>query len=286
PPTRDEIALAALRSTARQSNFQPFFTHKRVDQDDDSEGSDEGSDQEEEVEEDSGNESEGPEMDKSKEKAKAKGKGKGKGRAKEKNAPKYIWFPQPQTMPNFLYSYFIDVVHGLVTQREASSRAFKRPELFKKTKSKHASLWLVPPDPTFALASHSFIRKNSLLPRVFLWLPRFLVNFLACPRCGRALDKNGLIPPRRITDVEDNFYIVTWQYYCRHDGCKKTYRGWSPSLLDSLPGTIRLAFPAVLSRKRGLSLNVMTQLRVCNQHKMGPAGVRSLLVEAHTLKFN
>ena len=47
-----------------------------------------------------------------------------------------------------------------------------------------------------------------------------------------------------------------------------------------------MAFPATLSHRAGLSRNVISQLRVGNQHKMGPSGVRSLLFEMHTLHFN
>jgi hypothetical protein len=49
---------------------------------------------------------------------------------------------------------------------------------------------------------------------------------------------------------------------------------------------LRLAFPAMLSRKGGLSRRVVSQLRVGNQHKMGPSGVQSLLYEMHTLRFS
>jgi hypothetical protein len=56
--------------------------------------------------------------------------------------------------------------------------------------------------------------------------------------------------------------------------------------LNSLPAWLHLSFPAVLSRKSGLSRNVISQLRVGNQHKMGPTGVRSLLLEMHTMRFN
>jgi hypothetical protein len=111
------------------------------------------------------------------------------------------------------------------------------------------------------------------------------VKGLHCPDCTSILEKNGALAPRRITDVEGSFYIVTWVYYCR-EGCKSHFHGWSRKLLDSLPPWLRLSFPAVLSCKSGLSQNVMSQLRVGNQHKMGPTGVRSLLLEMHTLHFN
>ena len=120
-----------------------------------------------------------------------------------------------------------------------------------------------------------------------MWLPHFLVSQLKCPTlgCTKVLEKNGALKPRRITDIEDSFWIVSWQYYCR-EGCKKSFRGWSKQLMGSLPAFLRLAFPAVLSRKQGLSNRLLTQLRVTNQHKMGPAGVRGLLLELHTKCFN
>ena len=93
------------------------------------------------------------------------------------------------------------------------------------------------------------------------------------------------VPPHCVVDIEDSFYVVTWAYYCRK-GCQSHFCGWTPSLLDSLPPYLRLAFPAVLSRKSGLSHRVLAQLRVGNQHTMGPSGVRSLLLELHTHRFN
>lgn len=123
-------------------------------------------------------------------------------------------------------------------------------------------------------------------PRVFLWMPHFFVNILHCPSCRSGiLEKNGALTPRRITDISDTFYIISWAYYCRK-GCKTHFAGWSTALIHSLPQYIQLAFPAVLSHRSGLSHQVITQLRVGNQHKMGPSGVRSLLLELHTLRFN
>ena len=60
----------------------------------------------------------------------------------------------------------------------------------------------------------------------------------------------------------------------------------SQAILTSLPLYLQLAFPAVLSQKGGLLCNVLTQLQVSNQHKMGPQGVHSLLLEMHTLCYS
>ncbi|KZT32687.1 hypothetical protein SISSUDRAFT_1133021 [Sistotremastrum suecicum HHB10207 ss-3] len=195
------------------------------------------------------------------------------------------WFRQPKKMPDWLYLYFRDTIRPMI-QKRADGKAgtgLLRPPGYANAPY---SFWVIPTDPAHYLYKGKLAPDILWRPRVFLWLPHFLVNKLHCPSClTKTLEKNGPIPPRRITDIDDSFYVVTWQYYCRN-GCKKCFNGWNPRLLNSLPRFIQLSFPAVLSRKGGLSHQVMTQLRVGNQHKMGPSGVRSLLFEMHTLRFN
>ena len=187
-------------------------------------------------------------------------------------------------MSDWLYRFFCDVVSPLLFTKDG--KHLSPPQIFGKNGSKPATFWIQPPEPVVSLTSHQFDPTILYRPRVFLWLPHFLVKDLMCPNCKKQiLEKNGACPPRRIVDIEDSFYVVTWTYYCRK-GCQSHFRGWTPSLLDSLPPYLRLAFPAVLSRRSGLSHRVLTQLRVGNQHKMGPSGVRSLLFELHTHRFN
>ncbi|KAK7012668.1 hypothetical protein R3P38DRAFT_3323885 [Favolaschia claudopus] len=190
------------------------------------------------------------------------------------------WFIQPKYMPNWLYRYFHHVIRPLVLRKEGNALA--QPITFT---SSFPSFWIYPPEPVFALTDHKFDPPTMYRPRVFLWLPHFFVSRMNCPDCGSKLEKNGALRPRRVVDVDDVFYIVSWAYYCR-DSCKHHFHGWSRKILDSLPAYLRLAFPAVLSRKSGLSRNVVNQLRVGNQHKMGPSGVRALLLESHTLRFS
>jgi hypothetical protein len=168
----------------------------------------------------------------------------------------------------------------MITQKEKGSLV--KPAVFTNTPP---SFWINPPEPIFALSEYKFDPFLMYCPRIFLWLPHFFVDDLRCPNCGEKLEKNGVLAPRRIVDIEDTFYIVSWAYYCRKS-CRAHFHGWSKKLLDSLPPYLRLAFPAILSRKSGLSCNVLNQLRVGNQHKMGPSGVRSLLLESHTLRFS
>jgi len=187
-------------------------------------------------------------------------------------------------MPNWLYAYFRDTIEPMIKKKDG--RNLVQPPAFTDAKS-HApsSFWIYPPEPTLVLRRQKFDPTILYLPRVFLWLPHFFVKTLNCPKCRKPLEKNGALRPRRITDVDDTFYIVSWAYYCRQS-CRAYFHGWSKPLLESLPAYLRLAFPATLSRMTGLSRNVMSLLRVGNQHKMGPSGVRALLYETHTLRFN
>ncbi len=146
-------------------------------------------------------------------------------------------------------------------------------------------LWIHSQEPVISLSVHRFEPTLLFCPRVLLWLVHFFVNVLSCPKCRKPLEKNGALPPRRVVDLKDSFYIVAWAYYCQQ-GCQAHFHGWSQHLLNSLPPYVCLAFPAVLSHKIGLSCNVVSTLCVGNQHKMGPSGVRSLLFEMHTCRFN
>jgi len=193
------------------------------------------------------------------------------------------WFLKPKTMSAWLYVYFAHKVQPLVMNKDRG-----RDLIPLKLYSSRTSFWLYPSEPCFALRYNHFDPVIHYRPRIFLWLPHFLVDEhrLHCPTCKEGiLEKNGALAPRTITDVDTTFYIVTWSYYCRK-GCQSWYSGYNQSLLESLPAYIRLAFPAVLSQKRGLSHNVISQLCIGNQHKMGLSGVRSLLNKTHTLHFN
>ncbi|KAG6825372.1 hypothetical protein H0H92_003927, partial [Tricholoma furcatifolium] len=197
------------------------------------------------------------------------------------------WFKKPKRMPDWLYQYFGRTIAPLIFTKEGRELAKPPPmsESYARTYSP-ASFWVTQPEPAILLARHCYNPSVLYQPRIFLWLPHFYVQKLYCPRCSTGiLEKNGALAPRRITDTNDSFYIISWAYYCRKQ-CKAYFSGWSNELMASLPAYLQHSFPATLSHKGGLSNNVVMQLRVANQHKMGPSGVRSLLFELHTHRFS
>ncbi|KAJ7431662.1 hypothetical protein B0H11DRAFT_1941390 [Mycena galericulata] len=252
PTTSQATSIEDLRRAARKSESSPFFT-RQIPFDI-------------EIEEDQADvddENDGPAPAIKKDGLKAR-----------------VWFKKPKRMPEWLYHYFGDTIQPLISQMNGKSLV--QPKCYAATPP---SLWVDPPDPVFTLSRRRFDPVLLYRPRVCLWLPHFLVHELLCPKCGNKLEKNGAVAPRRVTGIDASFYIVTWAYYCRN-GCKAYFHGWNRHLLRSLPAFVRMSFPAVISHQSGLSHEVMSILRVGNQHKMGPSGVRSLLFEMHTLRFN
>jgi hypothetical protein len=115
-----------------------------------------------------------------------------------------VWFAQPKYMPNWLYRHFPGVMRPMITQKREglagkTCRVYKHP----------AILWTNPPEPIFALLEYKFDLFLMYCPRIFLWLPHFFVDDLRCPNCRENLEKNGVLAPRRILDIEDTFYIVS-----------------------------------------------------------------------------
>ncbi|KAF5384343.1 hypothetical protein D9615_003177 [Tricholomella constricta] len=201
-------------------------------------------------------------------------------------AKRAAWFDKPKTMPNWLYKYFAEIIMPLIfTKDTKDARQLAKPPTFSETSTcrQPPSFWVHPPEPAILLSRRRFVPSTLYQPRVFLWLLHFYVNKLCCPDCASILEKNGALKPR--LDIEDSFYIVTWSYYCRK-GCRSHFHGWTKRFLYSLPAYLRMAFPAILLQKSGLSRNIILQLRVGNQHKMGPTGARSQLLEMHTTRFS
>ncbi|KAG6849716.1 hypothetical protein H0H93_006013 [Arthromyces matolae] len=264
PQVNSKDVLSSLREAAVHSQRRPFFTPRQPNT----------------FEAESSDESDGMESQNDDDFVPSKSPGPA---STNKLAPTIkAWFKRPKRMPEWLYSYFINTIGPLIFAKDGARLA---PPSTYSDVSRASSFWVRPSEPTFLLSRHRFDPTLFYRPRIFLWLPHFFVDELKCPKCHILLEKNGALTPRRVTDLEDNFYIVSWAYYCRK-GCQTMYHGWSRRLIDSLPRFLRLAFPAVLSHNGGLSNRVVTQLRMCNQHKMGPAGVRSLLIELHTLRFS
>src|ERR1700683_3861340 len=97
-------------------------------------------------------------------------------------------------MPDWLYKYFSDVIQPLILTKDGSKLA--QPATFTEVKEyTSASFWIHPPEPAFSLSHHHFDPHLLYRPRVFLWLPHFLVETLRCPSCKETLQKKSALAP-------------------------------------------------------------------------------------------
>ncbi|KAK9312672.1 hypothetical protein V1524DRAFT_369208, partial [Lipomyces starkeyi] len=172
-----------------------------------------------------------------------------------------------------------------------------QPKAIIKKKS-DALGWCHPPDVYSEWQSESM---NSLspapcyLPKVFYWIPHQARGVkLYCPTCraegkSRPLAEKGWgNDPRRVTDIDQNWYLYSRQYVCKkdysHHGCGKRF--WGSLLLDVLPAGLRGQFPAFLTRRSGISLEVARMLRISFSSGMGPAPLRSMIEQLHRARYD
>ncbi|KAJ7902981.1 hypothetical protein B0H13DRAFT_2335417 [Mycena leptocephala] len=159
--------------------------------------------------------------------------------------PSKAWFDKPKFMPPSLYEYFRDVIQPIISQW--TGRELAQPPSFLSKKCYAPSLWIHSTESVFDLSHYRFRPAVLYRPRVFLWLPPFFVDKLCCPACGKALEKNGALSPRRVTDIEDSFYIVFWAYYCRKGELQGSQERHSVHDVGSLcqPGIVEEIFGSV-----------------------------------------
>lgn len=89
------------------------------------------------------------------------------------------WFEKHKSMQSWLYAYFINELGPQL--QEKSGRNVAKPLEYEMN-----TFWVKQPDPIFSLCSgiHQISLKNLFMPQIFLWLPHFLVENIACSNCN------------------------------------------------------------------------------------------------------
>lgn len=136
-------------------------------------------------------------------------------------------------------------------------------------------------------------------PKFFVWLPHYLLgDRIPCPQCiadgrrsskGRAvyLQKQEFIESTRwVVDINCNVYLIGYRYQCGVDGCRHSYRSWSPEILDILPAAVSAKFPFLLTRRSGISKQLASLLQASIQGGMGADAVTQMIQSFHYEKFD
>ena len=89
------------------------------------------------------------------------------------------WLKQPKYMPYWFYAYFGKVMKPLITMKEDCHLA--APPSFTARDTAQSNFWINPIEPTILLSQRQFEPTALYWPRIFLWVPHFLVEILYCP---------------------------------------------------------------------------------------------------------
>ena len=111
-------------------------------------------------------------------------------------------------------------------------------------------------------------------------------------------------PGRRVVTLDSHIFIMSRQYCCVE--CKKeherrksiaelggqpfervqyTFMGYHEEVLRRLPDDLKYKFPAFLTHRTGLHMNIVRSLRPLLDKGLRPEGVSEWLLELHSLKF-
>jgi hypothetical protein len=136
---------------------------------------------------------------------------------------------------------------------------------------KDGTFWIRPPNPIFKNLGRPM---EYSLPDVFVWLPYFLLaeKKLKCTLCKKTdhVQAKDWCFPRRVIGLEKPYYILTKSFRC--DQCEGmssvnkylvTFKATSAQSIALLPYYLVSEFPAFMSHKSGLDLNLLQLLRGC-----------------------
>ncbi|KAI7874434.1 uncharacterized protein EV154DRAFT_569718 [Mucor mucedo] len=159
----------------------------------------------------------------------------------------------------------------------------KRPKQYQ-----NGTFWVQRKSPVFALKDQLELTPNVLYqPRVFLWFPHHLVSNLKCPKCSTPTtffvkEWNTCPRARRITDLDDSFYVMTVKYKCTNDKTPDSFNGYDKGLVQQLPRIYAKEFPAILTESSGISTRLAKLMRPLFQSGVGPQRLSKVLRVIHT----
>ncbi|KAF9231664.1 hypothetical protein BU15DRAFT_82124 [Melanogaster broomeanus] len=209
--------------------------------------------------------------------------------------------PKPSTtrstMPLWLDRRCKEVEQMLKVEIQQSTSSPARPKCYEQGR-----FWVWDESPLLMLMRRqSYVLEPDVFhrPSFFVWLPHCLLgDRIPCPQCrdndrltanGKTvfLQKFGWIGrARRVIDIDRNIYVVGYRYRCALSECRKTYRSWSPAILDVIPPAIAMQFPFQLTYRSGLTTRLAELLRSSIRAGIGPAPFAEMLQSFHYQRFD
>jgi hypothetical protein len=184
-----------------------------------------------------------------------------------------------------LCGHRLTYVEGLIGnfKRSIASEA----NLIRAYSSATVNGWIHAPDPLFTGSGADW--KKYVYPDVFVWLPRAFANVkIECPSCGSTNTKANGWPSkpiaRRVVNLDKCYFLVGRRQVCNE--CRKQFNSYDPKVLDRLPARLRHLFPAFLTKRSGVDMQLLTMLREAVSESFGFAGFRRMLYQHHVRRHD
>lgn len=158
---------------------------------------------------------------------------------------------------------------------------------------KAGNSWIMPPDPVITLRAALMDGKNPspdvfYYPRIYIFEPHVMYPGIkvACPLCNKESKPKGWAhSPRRIVDMDDCFFLQSRRYECTSESCKHHFTAASSTeCMQAFPRFIQLCFPALLSKRSGVSVSLLSLISKSVDHGIGPTALAAMVKENHTLR--
>ncbi|CAO3656087.1 unnamed protein product [Mucor hiemalis] len=82
------------------------------------------------------------------------------------------------------------------------------------------------------------------------------------------------------------FYLMSIRYRCTDPKCGASFNAHDSDIIEQLPFELQVEFPAVSTRRGGISKAVADLLRPCTQNSVGPERLHKILRELHVLRHD
>jgi hypothetical protein len=162
----------------------------------------------------------------------------------------------------------------------------QNPEARKKIFSL-GQIWLRAPEAVLTMKSTN--PDHFFRPDIFLWFPDEYPNGcqITCPFCDAIeVRPNGWAknPGRKVYSLNRFFILVSQRFICRN--CSKTFMGHDPKVVQKLPAYLQYLFPAILTKRGGLCVKLLSLIKSLAANGLGFSNVHDVIDELQHLEFD
>jgi hypothetical protein len=143
-----------------------------------------------------------------------------------------------------------------------------------------------------------------------VWIPEIEGGQLCMPTCTTCKSNLNVRihsyttdhPARRIVALSTHYYLMSREYMCKScqvvhkerkekangqpfDKCQYTFMGYHDECLKNLPDEMLYKFPAVLTHRAGVDIDVARLIRPLLDKGTRPDGISKMLLELHALRY-